>query len=107
MPPSSEIIDYAVGHGSLQDAPGVNHEVLKAKGFTAAQLGAIEEQLATAFDIKFVFNKWSLGPEFCTDVLGFTEEQLDDLSFDMLRELGFLPRPDRRGEYLLLWRHDP
>ena len=83
------IIDYAVGHGSLQDAPGVNHEALKAKGFTTAQLGAVEEQLATAFDIKFVFNKWSLGHEFCTDVLGFTEEQLDDMSFDMLRELGF------------------
>jgi len=83
------IIRHAVGHGTLEDAPGVNHEKLKEKGFTSAALQALESGLASAFDIKFAFNKWSLGADFCTNILGFSEEQLDDVGFDMLSALGF------------------
>ena len=49
----------------------------------------VEAAVANAFDIKFAFNKWSLGEEFCTQTLGFTDEQLNDVSFDMLIALGF------------------
>ena len=84
-----EIVGYAVGHGTLVGAPGVNHESLRAKGFTESALQAVEASLGSAFDIKFTFNKWTLGEEFCTKVLGFTEEQLDDVSFEMLAALGF------------------
>ena len=84
-----EIVDYAVGRGTLAGAPGVNHDLLAAKGFETAQIEAIETALASAFDIKFAFNKWTLGEDFCTDVLGFSAAQLDDMSFDMLGALGF------------------
>ncbi len=84
-----EIIRYAVGHGTLKDAPGVNHEALIEKGFTQASLDAVEASLASAFDIKFAFNKWTLGEDFCTKHLGFGTEQLDDMAFDMLAALGF------------------
>ena len=84
-----EIVRYAVGHGTLDGAPGVNHASLKAKGFTEAALNALESALGSAFDIKFAFNKWTLGEDFCRDVLGFDAAQLDDLSFDLLAELGF------------------
>ncbi|MBK1695723.1 vitamin B12-dependent ribonucleotide reductase [Rhodovibrio salinarum] len=84
-----DIIRYAVGHGTLQDAPYVNHESLKQLGFTQAALEAVESALASAFDIKFAFNKWTLGEEFCTKVLGFEQAQLNDFSFDMLQALGF------------------
>ncbi|HAW79226.1 MAG TPA: hypothetical protein DCX27_05605, partial [Balneola sp.] len=40
-------------------------------------------------DIKFAFNQWTLGEDFCKDVLEITEEQLSDVTFDMLRHLGF------------------
>jgi ribonucleoside-diphosphate reductase alpha chain len=83
------IIRHAIGHGTLKDAPGVNHETLKAKGFTDAVLDALENTLAGAFDIKFAFNKWALGAEFCKAALGLTDAQLDDVSFDMLAALGF------------------
>jgi ribonucleoside-diphosphate reductase alpha chain len=83
------IVRYAVGHGSLENAPGVNHERLREKGFTEAALAALENALAGAFDIKFAFNKWTLDTGFCTAVLGFEEAQLDDLGFDMLKALGF------------------
>ncbi|MBV9521585.1 MAG: vitamin B12-dependent ribonucleotide reductase, partial [Alphaproteobacteria bacterium] len=80
---------YAVGHGTLAEAPGVSHAALRAKGFGTAQIDAIESGLASAFDIKFAFNKWALGEAFCTATLGFAEEQLDDPGFDMLAALGF------------------
>jgi len=84
-----DIIRYAVGCGTLLDAPGVNHKRLTEKGFTKAALQSLEAGLASAFDIKFAFNQWTLGRDFCTKVLGFTAEQIDDLTFDMLAALGF------------------
>ncbi|HEX5529338.1 MAG TPA: adenosylcobalamin-dependent ribonucleoside-diphosphate reductase, partial [Methylomirabilota bacterium] len=84
-----EIIRYAVGHGTLSGAPGINHEALKAKGFTTGAIQSIENALATAFDIRFVFNKWTLGEEFCQAALGLTAEQLNEPTFDMLATLGF------------------
>ncbi|MBN8531841.1 MAG: vitamin B12-dependent ribonucleotide reductase, partial [Alphaproteobacteria bacterium] len=85
----NEISAYAVGRGTLKDAPVINHAILKAKGFTKEKLEAVEKALASAFEIKFAFNKWTLGEEFCKDVLGFTGEQLNDFNFDMLPALGF------------------
>ena len=84
-----EVVDYAVGHGSLKDAPGINHETLKAKGFTDDALAKIEKNLGEAFEIKFAFNKWSLGEAFCTDVLKLDKASLDDLNFNMLTAIGF------------------
>ncbi len=83
------IIAYAVGHGSLADSPTLSHEQLRAKGFGVEQIEKIEASLASAFDIKFVFNKWNLGEDFCKSVLKLSDEQLNDFSFDMLPHLGF------------------
>ena len=85
----AEIEVYAVGHGNLNQAPGINPTTLKAKGFTDEKVEAINAGLESAFDVKFAFNKWSLGEEFCKNDLGFTDEQLNDMNFDMLSALGF------------------
>src|SRR5262249_51777530 len=66
----AEIEAYAVGHGSLANAPGVNVSTLKTKGFTDEAIAKVEKALPTAFDIKFVFNKWTLGEDFVRDQLG-------------------------------------
>src|SRR5215471_12282938 len=83
------ITRYAVGHGTLKGAPAINHDTLRAKGFTDGALDAIEGALGAAFDIKFAFNKWTLGEEFCKAAFGLSAEQLNDASFDMLAALGF------------------
>ena len=83
------IIDYAVGRATLKGAPGVNHETLRAKGFTAEKLAAVEGNLASAFDIKFVFNKWTLGEAFCLETLKIPAETLARPDLDLLAELGF------------------
>ncbi|WP_432283718.1 vitamin B12-dependent ribonucleotide reductase [Aminobacter sp. BA135] len=88
----AEIEAYAVGHGNLNQAPGINPGSLKAKGFSDAKIEALNAALKSAFDIKFVFNKWTLGEDFCKDVLGLTEAQLNDFSFEMLPALGFSKR---------------
>ncbi|MBO0751792.1 MAG: vitamin B12-dependent ribonucleotide reductase, partial [Bradyrhizobiaceae bacterium] len=88
----AEIEVYAVGHGTLANAPAINHTTLKAKGFTAELIEKIEKALPTAFDIKFVFNKWTLGEDFCRNELGFSVEDLAKPNFDMLTALGFTRR---------------
>jgi ribonucleoside-diphosphate reductase alpha chain len=87
----SDIINYAVGYGTLKDAPGVNHESLKEKGFTDEILDVLETNLESAFDIKFAFNEFTIGREFCLNSLGVSQEQLSDFSFNMLGFLGFSP----------------
>jgi ribonucleoside-diphosphate reductase alpha chain len=84
-----EIVRYCKGAGSLVGSPRVTHADLKDRGFTTELIAKLESELPQAFDIAFVFNRWTLGDEFCRDVLGFTDEQLADPTFNMLRELGF------------------
>ena len=84
-----DIIAYAVGHGTLAGAPALHHAALKARGFGDTQILKIEAGLASAFDIKFVFNRYTLGDDFCRDVLKLTDEELSDYGFDMLGRIGF------------------
>ena len=84
-----DIYFYAVGHGTLFDAPHVNHGSLRSKGFPQAVLDALEAALKSAQHIRYIFNKWTLGADFCRSVLGFSDEQLDDGMFDMLAALGY------------------
>jgi ribonucleoside-diphosphate reductase alpha chain len=85
----AEIEAYAVGHGSLRRAPAINHTTLEAKGFTDVALAKLESGIKSAFDIRFAFNKWSLGAEFLTKTLKIAAEKLDDPAFDLLAHLGF------------------
>ncbi|MEM1341729.1 MAG: adenosylcobalamin-dependent ribonucleoside-diphosphate reductase, partial [Pseudomonadota bacterium] len=50
-----EIIAYAVGHGTLGNAPGITHTALIGHGFGQAEIEKIEAALPSAFDIRFVF----------------------------------------------------
>ncbi|MFZ1920833.1 MAG: vitamin B12-dependent ribonucleotide reductase [Xanthobacteraceae bacterium] len=88
----AEIIVYAVGHGSLGQAPAINHTTLKAKGFSAEAIEKVEKALPTAFDIKFAFNKWTLGADFLRDQLNVDAADLAAPSFDLLAHLGFTKR---------------
>ena len=86
--------------------PAINHTTLKAKGFTDEAIAKVEKALPTAFDIKFVFNKWTLGEEFCRDTLGISAEDLALPTFDLLGRARFLQARDRRRQHPCLRRHD-
>ena len=83
-----EIVKYSKGTGSLEGCPFVNRASLKAKGFTDEVLQRIEGQLPGAFDLNFVFNRWTIGDEFLK-TLNLKEEQYSAFGFNLLDTLGF------------------
>jgi ribonucleoside-diphosphate reductase alpha chain len=84
-----EMVKYATGAGTLVGAPHIDHTALKAKGFDHATLSRVEQQLGSAFDIKFAFSVYTLGKNFCTDILGLSEQQVNDPTLDVLAAIGF------------------
>jgi len=84
-----DIVNFIKGHGTLKDAPTVNHKILREKGFTDEALKKLEAALPSAFQIDFVFNKTTIGETFCKEHLGFTDEELNNWNFNMLERLGF------------------
>ena len=58
-----EIIAYIEGHGELDNAPHINFDSLKTKGFTEDMLQKVNTEVKNAFDIKFAFNKFVLGDD--------------------------------------------
>ncbi|MFB2551566.1 vitamin B12-dependent ribonucleotide reductase [Ensifer soli] len=85
----AEIEAYAVGHGNINQAPGINPGSLRAKGFSDEKVAAINAAAKAAFDIKFVFNQWTLGADFLKGTLKVTDEQLADIGFNLLAHIGF------------------
>ena len=102
----AEIEAYAVGHGTLSQAPAINHTTLKAKGFTDEAIAKVEKVLPTAFDIKFAFNKWTLGEDFCRDKLGIPAEDLASPAFDLLAATRLRQARDRGRQHPCLRRDD-
>src|SRR5258705_2493958 len=88
----AEIEAYAVGHGSLSNAPAINISTLKTKGFTDEALAKVEAALPTAFDIKFAFNKWTFGEDFLRDTLNLGPDAIAAPNFDLLTAVGFSRR---------------
>ncbi|MCV3764254.1 vitamin B12-dependent ribonucleotide reductase [Rhizobium sp. TRM95796] len=84
----AEIEAYAVGHGNINQAPGVNPGSLKAKGFSDEKIEAINGATKAAFDIKFVFNQWTLGADFLRS-LGVSDDEMNAIDFNLLDHLGF------------------
>lgn len=79
---------YAVGAASFNGAPFINPESLKAKGFNDQEIAKLNGAAKSAFEIGFLFNRFTLGDE-CMQRLGFTEEQYNDWNFNLLETLGF------------------
>ncbi|HTE26396.1 vitamin B12-dependent ribonucleotide reductase [Flavitalea sp.] len=85
---SDAIIKYAVGTGTFQGAPYINHQTLSEKGFIAEEIKKLDNAVNTAFEIGFVFNVYNLGEE-CLQRLGFKPEQYFNFEWSLLDALGF------------------
>jgi ribonucleoside-diphosphate reductase alpha chain len=83
-----DIMQYVMGTLSLEGAPHINRVSLKLKGFNDEDIAKVEKTLPQVFEISFAFNRWAMGDETMKR-LGFTEEQMNDPSFNLLRALGF------------------
>lgn len=83
-----DIMKYVMGTLSLEGAPHINRQSLKLKGFTDEDIAKVEKNLSAVFEIGFAFNRYVLGDETMKK-LGFTEAQLNDFNFNLLKALGF------------------
>lgn len=81
------IAKYAVGAASFEGAPFINPQTLSEKGFTADEIKKLNDAAKSAFEISFLFNKFTLG-EACLERLGFSAAQYNDWNFDLLDALG-------------------
>ena len=82
------IVNFAVGHASFVGAPHINNESLLAKGFLPEEIAKLNGAAKSAFEIGFIFNRFTLG-DACLTRLGFKEEVFADWSFNLLEALGF------------------
>ena len=82
------IIKYAVGAKTFAGSPFINHQSLSEKGFIADEIKKLDAAVNSAFEIGFVFNKYTLGEE-CLQRLGFMPEQYNDFEWSLLEALGF------------------
>src|SRR4051812_38872749 len=87
-----DIVRYCKGAATLHGCPHGNPASLKAKGFTDDALQKVEENLPGAFELPFVFNKWTLGEAFLRDTLRIPAAVYDAPGFDLLAHLGFTRR---------------
>ena len=78
-----------LGHGTLSQAPGVNHASLAERGFTGHEITAVEAALPRSPWLAAAFAPEVIGQGFIRDVLGATDEQLSDPRFDVLAFVGF------------------
>jgi ribonucleoside-diphosphate reductase alpha chain len=94
------IVNYAKGHATLKTSPHINDKSLGDKGFLAEEIKKLEESLASAFDIAFVFNVFNLGEE-CLQRLGFIKEQYNNFEWNFLEALGFTEEQiEEANEYI-------
>ena len=84
-----DIIAYATGAGSIEDAPGVNPYSLRSEGFSDRHLKSLAERLKTAFDLTYAFTPQALGEDFCRNILGLPDSQMNATGYEILRDIGF------------------
>ncbi len=85
----AEMSRYVCGDASLKHAPHINAESLRAKGFSEAQIAAIEEVLPMAPDIHAAFDPFVVGERFCREKFGISDAELYDAEFHLLDHIGF------------------
>ena len=84
-----EIIAYAVGHGTLADAPGINHQALRAKGFGDEQIAKIEAALPPPSTSSSCSTSGRWARSSAAPCWASPTSSSNDFGFDMLGHLGF------------------
>ena len=96
-----EIESYVMGSKSIEGCSSISRERLTKAGFGEAEFAMIEDSIGAAYDIRGAFNVSTLGSDFCTNVLGLNQNQLDNPFFDVLKHIGFTPSEiDAANDYV-------
>jgi len=96
-----DIEDYMLGIANLENSPVINRKSLKEKGFTDEILDTIEKALPDAFDITYVFNKFTIGETFLKENLSIPPEIFNDFDFNLLQYLNYTDSEiEKASEYI-------
>lgn len=83
-----DILTYVNGTLTLEGAPYINPQTLKAKGLTDEDLNKVEATLPSVFELPYAFTVWTLGEE-TVKRLGIAPESYKRFDFNLLKALGF------------------
>lgn len=83
-----DIITHAIGTGTLNNGTPVNKDTLLKKGLTEEEVAAIERVLPNAFDMSYVFNRYTIG-DAAFERLEISKEEEALPSFSLLKKLGY------------------
>ena len=84
----ADIRRYMVGRGSLDGAPAVSLEALRAKGLPEEAIAKADKALRDAMGLDAAFNPFTLGRE-AYEAVGAADALRDDPTLDLLAFLGF------------------
>ncbi|MBL0060566.1 MAG: vitamin B12-dependent ribonucleotide reductase [bacterium] len=84
-----QITQYVSGTSTLDGAPHINRDTLRAKGLPEEALDKIEVQLKGAFSLNFAITTWVVGADVVRDRLKITDGDLRESGHDLLIALGF------------------
>jgi len=83
-----DILTYVNGTLTLEGAPYINPQTLKAKGLTQEDLNKVETALPSVFELPYAFSPWILEEETMKR-LGMKSEVYKRADFNLLKALGF------------------
>jgi ribonucleoside-diphosphate reductase alpha chain len=86
-----DIITYAVGTGSLKNAPFINLESLAARGVTESDLKKITTQMPSTFELAHAFTSVNISTA-TLKAADLPEDSFSKPDFDFLKAVGFSSR---------------
>jgi ribonucleoside-diphosphate reductase alpha chain len=107
-----EIVAYVTGTNTLLGAPHVNRRTLKEKGLTDEDLGKVEAQIASVFDIASAFAQWVIGEDAYARLgatkdtrnllehLGYSRDQIAEAEATIIGRMTIEGAPHLRPEHL-------
>jgi len=87
-PAIARINRYALGTGSLQDAPHINRPTLLERGLTGPEIDQIEKTLPGMLDVRFAFSRGVMTDDTLTRI-GISMQEREKPTFTALPHLGF------------------
>ncbi len=94
---TQDILNWVLGHQTLEGCPGVDRTALRAKGLSEEDIGRAERELAGAFELRQTFAPHVLG-EDCRKRLGISAEDWARPGFDLLARFGFSDADVRKAD---------
>ncbi|HQQ72097.1 MAG TPA: adenosylcobalamin-dependent ribonucleoside-diphosphate reductase [Rectinema sp.] len=93
----ADIIQYALGKGTLEGAPGISLQSLVDKGLPNNSIDRIEKALKNAINLDSCFSLYNVGYDVL-EKLGISKEEANTPGFSLLSRLGYSDREKEEAE---------